>query len=86
MFFGESMFARVSDASKAGFVTLVRVLEERGFDCVDCQMYTAHLDRFGARELPRGEFLALLSRSLERPTLRGDWQEEIGTHPLLSGT
>jgi leucyl/phenylalanyl-tRNA--protein transferase len=85
MFFGESMFARVSDASKAGFVTLVRVLSERGFDCVDCQMYTEHLDRFGARDMERDEFLELLGGSLERPTLKGDWQAELGDHPLFGG-
>lgn len=84
MFFGESMFARVSDASKAGFVTLVRVLEERGFDCIDCQMYTSHLDRFGARDFPRSAFLELLGRSLERATVKGNWQDTIGRHELLS--
>ncbi|NBF39869.1 MAG: leucyl/phenylalanyl-tRNA--protein transferase [Spirochaetes bacterium] len=85
MFFGESMFARVSDASKAGFVTLVRVLSERGFDCVDCQMYTEHLDRFGARDMARDEFLELLAGSLERPTVKGDWQAELGDHPRFGG-
>ena len=85
MFFGESMFARVSDASKAGFVTLVQVLSERGFDCVDCQMHTEHLDRFGARNMTRDEFLELLSSSLERPTLKGDWQQALGDHPLFGG-
>ncbi|MFP3958531.1 MAG: leucyl/phenylalanyl-tRNA--protein transferase [Spirochaetaceae bacterium] len=78
MFFGESMFARVSDASKVGFVVLARALRERGFDCIDCQMYTGHLARFGAREMSRSAFLGLLGRSLRRPTLRGDWQDILG--------
>ncbi|MFO8063479.1 MAG: leucyl/phenylalanyl-tRNA--protein transferase [Spirochaetota bacterium] len=84
MFFGESMFARVPDASKAGFVTFVKLLEERGFDCIDSQMYTEHLDRFGARDMDRSEFLELLSASLKRPTLKGDWQELLGS-PRFGG-
>ena len=61
MFAGESMFARVSDASKAGFVTLVRKLVAEGCTLIDCQVYTDHLARFGAREIPRREFLRLLA-------------------------
>ena len=79
MCFGESMFTRVPDASKAGFVTFVKLLERHEFDCVDSQMYTEHLDRFGARDMDRSDFLDLLSVSLERPTLKGDWQELLGT-------
>jgi leucyl/phenylalanyl-tRNA---protein transferase len=75
-FFGESMFARRDNASKVAFVALVRRLEEWGFDLVDCQMRTEHLERFGAREVPRAEFLARLARSLERPTRQGSWAEE----------
>jgi leucyl/phenylalanyl-tRNA--protein transferase len=84
MFFGESMFARVSDASKAGFVVFVGALDDHGFDCIDCQMYTEHLDRFGAREIDRDEFLKLLAHALERDTLKGNWQESVGRHPLLA--
>ncbi|HVS14152.1 MAG TPA: leucyl/phenylalanyl-tRNA--protein transferase [Thermoanaerobaculia bacterium] len=74
-FFGESMFARRNNASKIAFVALVRRLEEWGFDLIDCQMRTEHLERFGACEVPRAEFLAGLARSLERPTRQGPWSE-----------
>lgn len=56
VFFGESMFSRVSDASKIAFVHLVRQLERWGFEMIDCQMKTAHLASLGAREIPRKEF------------------------------
>ena len=63
MFFGESMFARVSDASKVAFVALVRQLQRWGFRLIDCQMPTAHLASLGAREIPRREFLAEVDRA-----------------------
>ncbi|MFZ5813087.1 MAG: leucyl/phenylalanyl-tRNA--protein transferase [Thermodesulfobacteriota bacterium] len=63
-FFGESMFHLEPDASKAAFVVLVRRLEALGFHFIDCQQTTAHLARFGSREVPRAEFLSLLSRAL----------------------
>jgi leucyl/phenylalanyl-tRNA--protein transferase len=56
MFFGESMFSRTTDASKVAFVHLVRHLERRDFKMIDCQMKTAHLASFGAREISRKEF------------------------------
>jgi leucyl/phenylalanyl-tRNA--protein transferase len=56
MFFGESMFSRTTNASKVAFVHLVRHLERRGFKMIDCQMKTAHLASFGAREISRKEF------------------------------
>jgi leucyl/phenylalanyl-tRNA--protein transferase len=72
-FFGESMFARLPDASKVAFAALVRQLERWGFDFVDCQVRSAHLARFGAREWPRQRFLAALTRTLRRETRRGRW-------------
>ena len=73
-FFGESMFADRPDASKVAFVRSVEWLAARGFQLVDCQVRTAHLERLGAREIPRREFLERLGRALERPTLRGRWE------------
>lgn len=75
VFFGESMFTRAPDASKVAFVTLVRRLAAWGVALVDCQVATAHLERFGAREWPRERFLAALDAALEFPTRRGDWAE-----------
>jgi leucyl/phenylalanyl-tRNA--protein transferase len=72
-FFGESMFARVPDASKVALVTLVRALAAQGVALVDCQVTTEHLQRFGAREWPRERFLATLDEALRQPTLLGSW-------------
>ena len=72
-FFGESMFSRARDASKAAFVTLVRQLARWHIPLVDCQVYTPHLASFGATEWPRREFLAALARALEGPTRAGRW-------------
>jgi len=62
VFFGESMFSAMSDASKVALVYLVRYLAELGFELVDCQTTTEHLRRFGAREIPRKEFLDRLGK------------------------
>ncbi len=75
-FFGESMFADRPDASKVAFVRSVEFLARRGVGLVDCQVRTEHLQRFGARELPRAEFLARLAEALRAPTLRGAWDLE----------
>ncbi|MEZ4827455.1 MAG: leucyl/phenylalanyl-tRNA--protein transferase [Bacteroidia bacterium] len=73
-FFGESMFTRVSNGSKAGFIFLVKELEKRKFDLIDCQVYTSHLESLGASEIPRKKFLKDLESSLKKPTWRGKWQ------------
>jgi leucyl/phenylalanyl-tRNA--protein transferase len=73
-FFGESMFTRRPDASKAAFVTLVRRLHEWGIDLIDCQVTTEHLARFGATEWPRERFLEALAEAMEKPTRRGSWR------------
>lgn len=75
-FFGESMFADRPDASKVAFAASVEWLRARGFELVDCQVDTEHLRRFGAREIPRAEFLARLRNAMASPTARGKW--EIG--------
>jgi len=76
MFYGESMFARVTDASKVAFVTLVRQLERWGFPLVDCQMSTAHLRSLGARDVPRRQFLREMTRAVEQPPIPGRWTLE----------
>jgi leucyl/phenylalanyl-tRNA---protein transferase len=72
-FFGESMFARASDASKAAFVCLVRQLRRWGIELVDCQVYTEHLARFGATEWTRRSYLTALARATAEPTRRAPW-------------
>lgn len=73
-FFGESMFAEAPDASKVAFATLVRQLDRWGFDFVDCQVHTEHLERFGAVEWSRTRFLAALKKALKKPTRVGPWR------------
>ena len=67
VFFGESMFSRMSDASK---VALVR-LRDLDFQIIDCQIPNAHLARLGAREIERSAFLALLDRWCDEPGTGG---------------
>jgi leucyl/phenylalanyl-tRNA---protein transferase len=63
-FFGESMFSAVTDASKVALVELVRRLRAGGFVLLDTQFMTGHLRTFGAVEVPRDEYLAMLEDAL----------------------
>jgi leucyl/phenylalanyl-tRNA--protein transferase len=72
-FFGESMFHAVPDASKAAFATLVAQLVRWDFTLIDCQQTTPHLQRFGAVEVQRFRFRALLREALSRPGREGRW-------------
>ncbi|MCB9765736.1 MAG: leucyl/phenylalanyl-tRNA--protein transferase [Alphaproteobacteria bacterium] len=74
VYFGESMFARASDASKVGFVTLVAQLRRWRFSLIDSQVYTDHLARFGAEDIPRERYLTLLQVGLADDTRRGPWR------------
>ncbi|NGO52663.1 leucyl/phenylalanyl-tRNA--protein transferase [Allomesorhizobium camelthorni] len=65
VFFGESMFSREADASKACLVRLVERLRERGFVLLDTQFTTEHLKRFGAIDVPRGKYERMLEEALE---------------------
>ena len=73
VFFGESMFATASDASKVAFVSLVKQLETWEVGLIDCQMSTPHLASFGATEWTREMFLDALTRGIEEPTQMGPW-------------
>ncbi|MYL84170.1 leucyl/phenylalanyl-tRNA--protein transferase [Desulfovibrio aerotolerans] len=73
-FFGESMFHRVTDASKVAFVTLARHLDAQGFHFIDCQQTTGHLCRFGAVEVTRNEFLKRLEVAREEEGEVGAWE------------
>jgi leucyl/phenylalanyl-tRNA--protein transferase len=63
-FFGESMFHRVTDASKAALAGLVAHMRGRGFHLLDIQWVTEHLEQFGAVEIPRRSYLRLLEEAL----------------------
>lgn len=73
-FFGESMFYTVPDASKAAFVMLMRQLLDWEFSLVDCQQTTNHLLRFGAREVQRFRYLAMLREAMDVSTREGRWE------------
>lgn len=77
VFFGESMFAAVPNASKVAFATLLAHLLAWGFPLVDCQSHTPHLESFGAEDWPRGRFLARLKSALRFPARRGPWRLEL---------
>jgi leucyl/phenylalanyl-tRNA---protein transferase len=74
-FFGESMFSRERDASKVAMVHLVARLIQAGFRLLDCQFMTEHLRSFGAIEIPREAFRALLADAIDRPAT---FQRELG--------
>lgn len=72
-FFGESMFSRVSSASKIVMVFLCRELMRYGYRFLDCQVYNPHLARMGAIDIPRERFLLELQQALLIPAEPGLW-------------
>src|SRR5690349_4241139 len=73
VFFGESMFSRVRDASKIALAGLVAHLKSAGFGLIDCQMHTRHLETLGAREIPRARFSRLLEDLVHYSRSPGTW-------------
>ena len=65
IFFGESMFAHVSNASKFAFISLVQQLQAAGIQLIDCQVYTPHLESLGARMIEREDFQQLLVQHIQ---------------------
>lgn len=82
LFFGESMFSRMDNASKVGFVTLVNALKTAGFVLIDCQMPTAHLLSLGAESISREAFSEHLDRYLDIPNNMQWLTPEITTSTL----
>ncbi len=62
VFFGESMFSKVSNTSKYAFIRWTQHLQEQGVVMIDCQMHTSHLESLGAELIPRSEFLSLINQ------------------------
>lgn len=73
VFFGESMFAKANNASKFGFIALVRQLENWDYTLIDCQQKTRHLGSLGARSIARIDFLNHLETNPLDSTQRGKW-------------
>lgn len=73
VFFGESMFHTVTDASKVAFYHLHQFLQNNGFKLIDCQQETSHLMSLGAYSIPRSEFLEELKTLTREASLVGNW-------------
>ena len=73
MFYGESMFTRMRDASKIAMVHLVRRLERQRYGMIDCQMHTRHLASLGARAIPRSKFLPRLRELVDYAVTPMKW-------------
>lgn len=81
LYAGESMYANAPDASKVAFVWLARQLQAWGFGLIDCQIPTAHLERFGARSIPRADYLAHLDELIPAGPPPGRWAFDPGFTP-----
>ena len=83
MFYGESMFTRVTDASKVALAALVRLLLEEQVPLIDCQQNTGHLASLGAREIPRSAFRTHVTRAARAAPI--DWHRymKASLNPLL---
>lgn len=82
-FFGESMFSRATDASKVAMVHLVARLRAGGYELLDTQFVTEHLQRFGAVEVPRHDYLRRLARAVDKganfqPQVAVPWERALG--------
>jgi len=77
VFFGESMFTRVTDASKVAFAGFTRFLQASGFGLIDCQVYSEHLASLGAEPLPRPHFTDLLKRLCSAPSPVTQWRRHL---------
>lgn len=78
VFFGESMFTKVSNASKFGFITLVEALKNKGFKLIDSQDYTTHLESLGAQDISRIEFESHLKEGVKLEGKVGLWTDWLG--------
>jgi leucyl/phenylalanyl-tRNA--protein transferase len=81
LFFGESMFHHVTDASKLAFAGLMKTMANAGCPMVDCQLPNPHLLSLGAFELPRDKFRQILNRHIDEPSI--DWSQLRGVCPLI---
>ncbi len=76
VFFGESMFFRRDNASKAAFAFSVQRLSEWGFRLIDCQVHTSHLASLGAEEITRAQFIRLIEEFIDQPPSPAAWRKE----------
>ena len=81
LFFGESMFHHVTDASKLAFTGLMKTMANAGCPMVDCQLPNPHLLSLGAFELPRDQFRQILNKHIDQPSI--DWSQLRGVCPVI---
>jgi leucyl/phenylalanyl-tRNA--protein transferase len=81
VFFGESMFTRVDNASKVALVHLCRRLAEWRFELIDCQVLTGHLIRMGASQMPRDQFVRRVESLRDRASPTGSWDDGSTVYP-----
>jgi leucyl/phenylalanyl-tRNA--protein transferase len=77
IFFGESMFSLRDNASKTGFIWLVKQLQVWHYQLIDCQVPSEHLRSLGAQDMPRAQFLEILARTRSLPGREGLWEMEL---------
>jgi len=77
MFFGESMFSHVSNASKFTFIYLSLVLKKNDFDLIDCQVPNSHLKSMGCYDMKKEEYLELLNNNNLKKTIKGNWSSGL---------
>ncbi len=82
MFFGESMFARRTDASKIAMAGLAAQLERWGFPLIDCQLETSHLVSLGAEPMRRRQFVAELTRLVDAPSPAWEMDADLAGDPV----
>ncbi len=87
VFFGESMFSRVANASKLAFISLVHQLEAWDFSVIDCQIQSDHLRSLGSEDIPRLKFISILKRDCHLHADRKPWvlDREMVTSIYSSG-
>lgn len=73
-FFGESMFAKTSNASKAALIYLAQSIQKFDFKLIDCQTETSHLTSMGAKLIEREKFMKILEKNKEQKTILGSWK------------
>jgi leucyl/phenylalanyl-tRNA--protein transferase len=83
LFFGESMFSRTTDASKAAFVVLAKQCEAWNFGLIDCQISNPHLSSMGASEISRQQFKSKLNEFINIPHLVAPWTLSIDTGAIV---
>jgi len=83
VFFGESMFSRATDGSKAAFVKLMSICRTSGIELIDCQVASGHLARLGSREIPRADFNRLLAHLTTFPSIRNWPSDPTGSNQLI---